>query len=91
MMSLTPTPRPSLTHSRAQKGTPPPSATPELPRGAFIHTPLGAEVSFKRHRDATPERGFVRSRQFCSLIIEVVDMRGKPLRLDPSQYKAITQ
>lgn len=91
MMPLIPMPRPSLTHSRAQKRDTSPSVATELPRGAFIHTQLGAEVSFKRHRDATPERGFVRSRQFCSLIIEVVDMRGKPLRLDPSQYEAIKQ
>lgn len=51
--------------------------------------PLGAEVSFLRGPSQHWEKGLVRSRQFITGIIEIVDGNAKPLRLTPDQYKVI--
>ena len=51
---------------------------------------LGAEVRFQRSPTHHPETGFVRSRQFCTGIIEILDQDAKPLRLTPEQYEVVT-
>lgn len=50
---------------------------------------LGAEVRFQRAPSQQWEKGHVRSRQFGTGIIEIVDENAKSLRLTPDQYKAI--
>jgi hypothetical protein len=44
-------------------------------------------VEFKQSPTHHWERGFVRSRQFGTGIIDVVDLQAKPLRLLPDQYR----
>lgn len=67
-------------------------AQPEasFPRTGAPQAPaLGGEVSFLRAANQKWEKGHVRSRQFGTGIIEIVDENKKSLRLTPDQYKAI--
>ncbi|KPU84207.1 hypothetical protein JI58_04270 [Marinosulfonomonas sp. PRT-SC04] len=67
-------------------------AQPEasFPRTGRLQAPaLGVEVSFLRASSQQWEKGHVRSRQFGTGIIEIVDENAKPLRLTPDQYKTI--
>ena len=59
-------------------------------RGAFFAPPeLGAEVRFKRSPSHAPELGFVRSRQFGTGHIGVMDWNGKELQILHGQYEVI--
>ncbi len=56
--------------------------------GAFSSFPnLGDEVRFQRSPTHHPELGIVRGRVYGVCAIEVVDMGGKPLRLEAGQYE----
>lgn len=71
-------------HSLPRSGTPLGSHTTAAPE-------LGSEVEFRRSPTHHPERGFVRSRQFGTGIIDVIDMRAKVIRLMPDQYRAVAE
>jgi len=65
------------------------SGTP-FRRAGIVQAPeIGSEVRFRRSATHHWERGFVRSRQFCTGIIDVVDDAAKPLRLMPDQYRVV--
>lgn len=72
----------SAAHSAQSEATFSRTGTPQAPD-------LGAEVSFQRTPTHDWETGHVRSRQFCTGIIEIIDENAKPLRLTPDQYKVI--
>ena len=60
-------------------------------RGAFFAPPdLGAMVRFSRSPSHAPEFGFVRSRQFGTGHIGVIDWNGKELQILRGQYEVIT-
>lgn len=62
----------------------------DFARSGRLQAPaLGTEVSFQRTPNHHPEKGFVRSRQFGTGIIEIVDGDAKPLRLTPKQYEVV--
>lgn len=74
------------------------TATAPMPSSASInsrapfHLPeIGDEVTFTRSPSHEPETGYVRSREFGTRCIEVVDANGKPLRLMPGQYRSATR
>lgn len=73
----------SAAHHAQSEAAFPKTGTPQAPD-------LGAEVSFQRTPTHHWERGFVRSRQFGTGIIDIIDTEAKPLRLMPGQYRVVT-
>lgn len=88
MTAPTRMPRPddALTLPRAGDNSPPSPGSPGS--GAFSSLPdLGDEVRFQRSPTHHPETGIVRGRVFGRGAIDIVDMNGKPLRLEAGQYE----
>ncbi|WP_299297472.1 hypothetical protein [uncultured Tateyamaria sp.] len=72
------------------RGTPaPPSLVSSALGASFPFPEIGDEVRFQRSPTHHPERGFVRGREFGTRGIDVVDMRGKALRLPAGQYELV--
>jgi hypothetical protein len=81
-------PHPTAEITDQQAGAPMPPSIFSSRSGALFHSAqLGTEVTFRRSATDEPEQGIVRSREFGTQCIEVVDTRGKPLRIGPDQYE----
>ncbi|WP_298938114.1 hypothetical protein [uncultured Ruegeria sp.] len=82
------TPRPDDAPAPPRTGETTPSSHGSPSSGAFSSFPdLGDEVRFQRSPTHHPELGIVRGRVFGTRAIEIVDMNGKPLRLEAGQYE----
>ncbi|MGH1579051.1 hypothetical protein [Planktotalea sp.] len=75
-------------HDRARLNLPLDAKDPRS-RAIFCPPEIGDWVTFRRSPCAAPEQGVVRSRQYFTGIIEISDMRAKPLTLRPENYEVI--
>ncbi|WP_299144066.1 hypothetical protein [uncultured Tateyamaria sp.] len=67
----------------------PPSLVSSALGASFPFPEIGDEVRFQRSPAHHAETGFVRGREFGTRGIDVVDMRGKPLRLPAGKYELV--
>jgi hypothetical protein len=77
--------------AKAAMTAPKPTSDPFSSRAPFHFPELGDKVSFSRTPSHRREIGYVRSREFGTRCIEVVDANAKPLRLVPGQYRSDTR
>ena len=88
MNAPTEMPRPDVAPTPPRSGVTSPSSLGSPSSGAFSSFPdLGDEVRFQRSPTHHPEIGIVRGRVYGVCAIEIVDMNGKPLRLEAGQYE----
>jgi|GEM_PF-1623117 len=74
--------------AKATVTAPLPLSNPFRWRAPFFFPKVGDEVSFARSPSHASETGYVRSREFGTRCIEVVDANAKTLRLMPGQYRS---
>ena len=92
MTAPTKLPHPASARTPPRSGATPPSRPGSPGSRAPSSFPLiGDEVRFRRSPTHHPETGFVRARTFGTRAIEIVDMGGKPLRLEAGQYQTAPQ
>jgi hypothetical protein len=92
MTAPTKLPHPADARPLPRRGATPPPRSGSPSAGASSPFPLiGDQVRFQRSPTHHPEPGIVRARIFGTRAIEIVDMEGKPLRLDAGQYQTAPQ
>ncbi len=84
--NLMPSPDDAPTPPRSGANLPSSSGSP-CSRAFSSFPGIGDQVRFQRSPTHHPEYGIVRSRIFGVRAIEIVDMNGKPLRLEAGQYE----